>query len=534
MRLRSINVYRLEFIRSECTQTSLKYGVRVRFAPSPTGKMHLGGLRTALYNFLFSRSHKGKFILRIEDTDQKRAVAGVSQQVSFVFDSHFIEKTLDYYGLKRDEGPCEGGPFGPYVQSSRLKLYQEAAERLVDSGHAYRCFCTKERLEMLRREALKRRETPGYDNHCRSLSNEEIKARMHDNLPFVIRFKLKSEPITFHTLLKLELISNLRAFEWNQPKWIHLPLITRDGSKKLSKRDHIQTKSYPGLGSVKIPVRGGKFCSKSSGVPLSLILPSLSPATIRLISNYLGLSTVIYFYDQLLQDSFVEFYHEHEGYLPLAVINFLLRNGSGIRNFNVNHLYTIDELIENFDVNTIGRRNFMMDRQSLDQYGRLAFESADFDGLIEDELIKYVKKHFGCDEGLNELINDTKYLKKVIAFLRSNEETFSHISQLSSNQFKFLFSYPSDSKKIIDEFDRNLAIAIINSVRNCDDRNLDALKRLAKENDMKYPKLLHLVRLALINNPHGPPILELFDFFGEQQCNERFDRMLGMLNNTAK
>ncbi|VDM39338.1 unnamed protein product [Toxocara canis] len=373
---------------------------------------------------------------------------------------------------------------------------------------------------MLRRDALRRRETPGYDNHCRALSKQEVAARLRDGLPSVVRFKVKPEDVTFHdevfgdisqaisegdfVLLKsdsyptyhmanvvddhamqishvirgMEWISSTpkhvqlyRAFEWNQPVWLHLPLITRDGSKKLSKRD---------------------------------------------------------------QDAFVEFYDEHEGYLPLAVINFLVRNGSGIRNFHSDHLYTLDEMIENFDETAIGRRNFMMDEQSLDKYGRLAFQMADLKETLLPEISKQLKKRFECAAS-HELIDDDLYVRKVVDFLRQNEECFSHISQLFSGRFKFFFSIAADTSKIRDAFDDvDLAIRLLNVVRESPNRSLDSLRNLAANHQIEYPKLLHLIRLTLIDATSGPPIMELFEFFGDQECNKRFDRMLQLLTESQE
>ncbi|EPB76066.1 tRNA ligase class I, catalytic domain protein [Ancylostoma ceylanicum] len=162
--------------------------VRVRFAPSPTGHLHLGGLRTALYNFLFARHHKGCFILRIEDTDRARIVPGSAAE---------IERVLTHYGLHYDEGPSKGGPFGPYVQSERLSLYKDAANQLIDSGHAYRCFCSEDRLSLLRKDAIRRNTVPKYDMKCRSLSKEESKSRAMDDEPFVVRFKLDRQDVFF-------------------------------------------------------------------------------------------------------------------------------------------------------------------------------------------------------------------------------------------------------------------------------------------------------------------------------------------------
>ena len=152
--------------------------VRTRFAPSPTGYMHLGNLRTALYTYLWARKNGGKFILRIEDTDQEREVAGA---VDVIYNS------LKIAGLSHDEGPDVGGPYGPYVQSERKDMYLPYAKQLVESGHAYYCFCTKERREEARAEAEKKGETFKYDKHCLRLSKEEVQEKLDAGVPWVIR-----------------------------------------------------------------------------------------------------------------------------------------------------------------------------------------------------------------------------------------------------------------------------------------------------------------------------------------------------------
>ena len=158
--------------------------VRTRFAPSPTGYMHLGNLRTALYTYLYARRCGGKFILRIEDTDQEREVAGA---IDVIYNS------LKTAGLSHDEGPDVGGPYGPYVQSQRKDTYLPYAKQLVESGHAYYCFCTKERLDQARAEAEARGEAFKYDNHCLHLSREEVEARIAAGEPYVIRQNIPTE-----------------------------------------------------------------------------------------------------------------------------------------------------------------------------------------------------------------------------------------------------------------------------------------------------------------------------------------------------
>lgn len=253
--------------------------VRTRFAPSPTGFMHLGGLRTALYGYLFAKKMHGKFILRIEDTDQGRYVEGATQ---------VIYDTLRGCGIHWDEGPDVGGDYGPYIQSERKELYLPYARQLVESGHAYYCFCTKEELEERRAAAEARGETFKYDKHCMHLSKEEVQAKLDAGVPYVIRQNAPTTGetsyddlvfghMTFpndtlddmilikqdgmptynfanviddhlmgitHVMRGLEYISSTpkynllyEAFGWEIPQYIHMAPVMRDATHKLSKRD---------------------------------------------------------------------------------------------------------------------------------------------------------------------------------------------------------------------------------------------------------------------------------------------------------
>ena len=253
--------------------------VRTRFAPSPTGYMHLGNLRSALYTFLFARANNGKFILRIEDTDRERYVEGAVD---------VIYRTLKSIGMDWDEGPDIGGDYGPYVQSERKDLYLPYAKELVKKKKAYYCFCTEEELQQRRDEAAARGETFKYDKHCLHLSEEEVQARLDAGMPYVIRqnvpehgeasfddvlyghiavdcsdlddmilIKADGMPtynfanviddhtmgIT-HVMRGNEYLSSTPkynllydAFGWEKPVYIHMTPIMRDATHKLSKRD---------------------------------------------------------------------------------------------------------------------------------------------------------------------------------------------------------------------------------------------------------------------------------------------------------
>lgn len=253
--------------------------VRTRFAPSPTGYMHIGNLRTALYAYFFARKNDGDFLLRIEDTDRERYIEDAVD---------LIYRVLKETGVHWDEGPDVGGAFGPYVQSERKDIYTPYAEKLIEQGHAYRCFCTKEEIDARREEARERGETFKYDKKCMHLSPEEIQAKIDAGIPYVVRQNVPTEgKTTFHdeiygeitvenstlddhVLIKadgmptynfanviddhlMEITHILRGVEflsstpkycllyealgWEPPAFIHLPPVMRDERHKLSKRD---------------------------------------------------------------------------------------------------------------------------------------------------------------------------------------------------------------------------------------------------------------------------------------------------------
>ena len=252
--------------------------VRTRFAPSPTGYLHIGGLRTALYAWLYARKNHGKFILRIEDTDRNRLVDEASE---------IIYRTLRDTGLTYDEGPDVGGPVGPYIQSQRQEIYQQYARELVERGAAYYCFCKKERLEQMRSQAEQRGEVAKYDKHCLRLSKAEVQERLAAGEPYVIRQNIPTEGETTyedmvygtitvpmadlednillksdgwptynlanvvddhlmgitHVIRGIEYLSSTPKYNllydalgWERPKYIHLPPVMKDKQRKLSKR----------------------------------------------------------------------------------------------------------------------------------------------------------------------------------------------------------------------------------------------------------------------------------------------------------
>ncbi len=268
--------------------------IRTRFAPSPTGFLHVGGLRTALYNYLYARKNGGTFVLRIEDTDQKRYVEGAVDS---------LLKTLQQVGLEYDEGPHKEGKFGPYVQSERTELYREHAQKLLEEGMAYRCFCTAERLEQMREKQTAAKQAPMYDRACMNLSEQEIADKLKAGEPHVIRQKIphgrklqfkdlvrgvvnfNTSTIDDQVLIKsdnfptyhlanvvddhmMEITHVIRgeewlpstpkhillyeSFGWTQPEFSHIPLLLNKDKSKLSKRQgDVSVESYLEKGYIK-------------------------------------------------------------------------------------------------------------------------------------------------------------------------------------------------------------------------------------------------------------------------------------------
>uniref|UniRef100_A0A158R3T1 Nondiscriminating glutamyl-tRNA synthetase EARS2, mitochondrial n=1 Tax=Syphacia muris TaxID=451379 RepID=A0A158R3T1_9BILA len=478
---------------------------RVRFAPSPTGQIHLGSLRTALFNYLFAKSSGGKFILRIEDTDRNRIIPDAHKE---------YECLLNYFGLSLDEGPSNGGQYGPYFQSQRLEIYKRAVQELVDQGSAYYCFCSSERLNMLRRNASRMNEIFRYDNRCRSLSKVEVNARLRNCEPHVVRFKLEPRKTKFkdevfgeieqtidegdfvifksdgyptyhlanvvddhymkisHVIRGMEWISSTpkhiqlyNAFGWPLPRFAHLPLITKNGSRKLSKRD---------------------------------------------------------------KDAFVNYYTNEKGYLPIAVLNFLIRNGSGIRNFDNTRLYSLKDMEESFDLSAVGRRNFMMDETSLNHYGELAFEKCS-DNTLYASILNFIKQN----ELTVDIENlDNSYLQKLVSLVRYRKEHFPNLSELLSATLGYLSAVPLTPEQILEKFDSFLVIDVLNKLKHEIDWNSKVLKEIANSVNLQHSRMFMLVRLCLTGNTVGPPVKDLINFFGQVECHKRIDSVINMILRT--
>ena len=341
-----------------------KFEVRTRFAPSPTGYMHIGNLRTALYAYLFAKHNNGKFILRIEDTDQKRFVEGATD---------VIYKTLKQTGLIHDEGPDIGGNYGPYVQSERKNIYKEYAEQLVKSGYAYYCFCGQEEEHSLEDGT----ESFGYNRHCRNLSKEEIEKNLANNKPYVIRQKI---PLTGTTTFHDEVYGDITVENNSLDDQI---LLKSDGMPTYNFANVVDDH----LMNITHVMRGKEYISSTPKyqllyeafgwtppvtVHLSTIMGQNADGTVSKLSKRHGAVS----FAQLLDD----------GYLVESIINYIALLGWSPK--QEREVFSLNELVQLFDLGGIVKTNAIFDYKKLDW-----FNSIYICQMTHEQFVDYSQKY---------------------------------------------------------------------------------------------------------------------------------------------
>lgn len=367
--------------------------IRTRYAPSPTGKMHVGNLRTALYAYLIAKHEGGDFILRIEDTDQERFVEGATE---------IIYNTMRDTGLKHDEGPDIGGPVGPYVQSDRQKqgIYMEYAKKLIDKGEAYYCFCDQERLNSLKRE-VNGEEIMTYDKHCLHLSKEEVEANLKAGKPFVIR---QNNPIEGKTTFHDEIYGDISV---DNSELDDMVLIKSDGFPTYNFAnvvdDHLQQITHV--------VRGNEYLSSSPKynrlydafgwkVPVYVHCPTITNEEHKKLSKRSGHSS----YQDLID----------QGFISEAVVNFVALLGWSPENNQ--EIFSLDELVKEFNYKNISKSPAVFDMVKLKWMNGEYIKAMDFDKFYE-MAEPYIKK----------VITKDLDLKKIAAMVKTRIEIFPDI-----------------------------------------------------------------------------------------------------------
>ncbi len=467
--------------------------IRVRFAPSPTGYLHIGGLRTALYNYLYAKKTGGKFILRIEDTDQARYVEGAVEN---------LIRTLKEVGLDYDEGPDIGGEYGPYFQSQRTDIYKKYVDELLAKDMAYPCFCTPQDLEKMRKEQLERGEDVRYDRRCRNIPKEEAKKRIEAGESYVIRLKVPLEgEITFYDVVRDKVtipwetvddqvllksdgfptyhLANViddhlmkithvirgeewlysvpkhlllyKAFDWKPPKMVHLPLLLNKDKSKLSKRQN----------------------------------------------------------DVAAED------YLNKGFLKEALLNYIALLGWHPKGNK--EIFTMKELIKEFSLKRINKAGAVFD------YEKLVWMNGHYIRNIDINILLERAKPFFEKQSID--ISDMKKFKTVISIAKDYAHTLSELVEVSK-----IYYYPpkfdkkdipllnsENSKRIFE-----LWISELSETKNVTKEIIDKLiKMTAEKLNLKGKDFYFPFRLALYGNTHGPDIHKIIDALGIEETIKR-------------
>ena len=501
--------------------------VRVRFAPSPTGPLHIGGVRTALYNYLYAKKHGGDFILRIEDTDQKRYVEGAED---------YIVNALNWCGIPFDEGPGKDGGFGPYRQSERKHLYKQYADELINNEKAYYAFDTAEKLDFHRKDHEAKGKTFIYNWHNRlkltnslSLTKKEVQAKLNAGEDYVIRFKSpQNEKVILHDIIRGEIhidsnvlddkvlfksdgmptyhLANIvddhlmeishvirgeewlpslalhkllyDAFGWSAPQFAHLPLIMKPvGKGKLSKRDGEK------LGFPVFPMSW----NESKG-------------------------------------------YREEGYFSEAVVNFLALLGWNPG--TEQELFSLSELIEAFSLERVNKSGARFDPDKTKWYNQQYLQGRSDDELAESFAVLLEQKLSDKEKGLDCAQPDN--LKKIVSLIKERAVFVSDFWELSNyffvaptlyNEKAVRKQWKEDTAAIINQL-----VPVLESIDDFSSENVETqVKAWISEKELSFGKVMPPLRLIIVGEMKGPHIFDILEMLGKEESVQRINNALSVL-----
>lgn len=477
-----------------------KNQVRVRFAPSPTGYLHVGGLRTALFNYLFARKEGGNFILRIEDTDQKRSIPGALEN---------LITTLTRTGLQHDEGPDVGGEHGPYIQSQRMEIYHKHIRKLLDSGHAYHCFCDEERLARLREEQRRRKKPPMYDGRCRDLPPDTVADNLARRVPSVIRLRYPQEGKTVfddvvrgRVAIDNALIDDQVLIKSDRFPTYHFASVVDDHLMKIS---HV-IRGEEWLSSVPKHI----FLYESFGweVPVFVHLPLLLNTDRSKLSKRQG-------------DVAVESYLER-GYLTEALLNFIAL--LGWHSADDREIYSLKELEEVFSLERINKAGAVFDLEKLNWMGGHYIRHLDVTYIADQS------RRFFEEAGID--ISDTGKYLKAIATARDYVYCLSMIVEHARMFYETLIFSQEDRDFFAQEDSKRIFSYMIKALGTREQWSSDDVSALVKEAigdlGIKGKGFYFPLRLALFGNCHGPDIPTLIDILGRDDSIKRLTDALNL------
>jgi glutamyl-tRNA synthetase len=472
--------------------------VRVRFAPSPTGWLHPGNVRTALFNYLFARGQGGTFILRIEDTDQTRAVEG---SVAGIMES------LRWIGLQWDEGPDVGGPHGPYVQSQRLASYVAVADEAIERGQAYRCFCSPERLEAMRREQQARREAPRYDRTCRDLRPEEVRARLGAGERAAVRQRIPDG----ETIVVEDLIHG--TLRWESSTLQDHVLLRSDGTPTYHLAhfadDHAMRISHIVRGDDWLPSLPMHWLLwRGMGIPMppTAHTPQVLGPDGKRLSKRHGAASMLEYREQ--------------GYLPEAVVNFLAFLGWSPG--TEEEVFTMQELVERFSLQRVSSSPAIFNPERLDWLNGQWIRK-----LPDAELGARVRPFFPA-AGSTDLTRFMPLVRERIKRLPDAVPLLAFFFEEPDYPPALLVPAgrpPDETARLLAESRRRLA-----ALASFEPAAMEAgLRELAEDTGWKAGDLFMALRVAITGKKVTPPLLESLALLGRDRVLARLDAALNKL-----
>ncbi|MDP4086514.1 MAG: glutamate--tRNA ligase [Bacillota bacterium] len=480
--------------------------VRVRYAPSPTGHLHIGNARTALFNYLFARNNGGKFIIRIEDTDKKRNIEGGEESQL---------KYLKWLGMDWDESVDVGGEFGPYRQSERNDIYKKYYTQLLEEGHAYKCYCTEEEIEREREEQAARGETPHYSGRCRHLSDEERARFEAEGREPSIRIKVPAgKSYTFDDMVK-----GVVSFESEgMGDWV---MIKKDGTPTynfaVAIDDHLMEITHV--------LRGDDHISNT---PKQLM-----------IYEALGWAPPIFGHMTLIvnesrkklskrDESIIQFIEQYEelGYLPEALFNFITLLGWSPA--GEEEIYSKDEFVKIFDSSRLSKSPALFDKQKLTWMNNQYVKKADLDQVINISLPHLIKAG-----RLEEHMSAKKqeWAHHLIALFQEKMSYGAEIVELTDMFFMDEAEYEEDAREVLaGEQVPEVLKAFLQELRELPEFKAEgikgAMKAVQKSTGQKGKNLFMPIRSAVTGQTHGPDLPQTIELLGKEKVEARLQKLL--------
>jgi glutamyl-tRNA synthetase len=482
--------------------------VRVRFAPSPTGYLHVGGARTALFNFLFARRYKGDFLLRIEDTDRSRYQEAALKE---------IYQSLRWLGIEWDEGPGKGGRCAPYIQSERTGLYRTHAERLVTEGKAYPCFCTSERISKLRETQEKEKLPLGYDRHCRLLPANEAKGLIYKGTPHTIRFKMPpGRKIVFNDRIR-------GAIEYSSDVLDDFVLLKSDGFPTY----HLANIVDDHFMEITHVLRGDEWIAST---PRHVLLyeafgwtpPEFAHMPVILspdggkLSKRKGAASVMDY--------------QRAGFLPEALFNFLALLGWSLGDGDPREKMTREELIAAFSLDQISPKAAVFDEKKLEWMNGKYLEERTPESLAS-EVTELLRQNGVI--GASEYIEPAR-LVAVIALLKGRSKHISDIARDGTYFFKAPETYEEKARKKYFTPDAPAALKkVVDALSEIDDFTKIEIEKkyheMSEGGGSTLAGLVHPTRLAISGVSFGPGLFEMMEVLGKDTVVKRITKAIELI-----